>query len=788
MTTSVKEKPGNLRVELTSFIGRRHEITEARRLQSTSRLVTLTGIGGVGKTRLSLRVAEDSRRAFADGVWFVALGDLHDPALLPETVAAALGLPDRPGRSVSRLLIDHLSAKQTLLVLDNCEHVLGAVAELVQILLRACPDLQILATSREVLGVDGEQVMRVPPLAVPDTRQVPSLEAMATCEAVALFVARATACLPDFALTETNCAAVAGICGSLDGLPLAIELAAVRIRAMTAEQILQRLTDRYQLLTVGSRVAPTRQQTLRSCVDWSYELCTAREQQLWAWLSVFAGSFELDAAEGICPEELVADDFLDTVSSLVDKSILAREQVGEVVRLGMSEAIRDYGREKLRESGDLPRAQRRHLGWHEQLVERAESEWIGPRQTDWIARLDREQSNLRDALAFGLTDAVVGIDPDVTARIANALFMFWSCRGLLAEARRWMGRCLTSSDAMKAEERVEMLYCDGVLAGMQGQLGEASARAEQCCSLAEQLGSAESLEIGNYARGYRALFSGDLAAAVEPLQTAIASAGATSATGADRGPSASRIGRQLGGLLGLAIASGLSGDEATAHACHEQVLAITTPREESFFRAYSSWTLGLTALRTGDIGRASTVTELALRLIRKVDDPVMTGWCLESLAWISTREDEPTRAAVLMGAAETLSRTVGSSSATLPYLLAHHEECEQLARDALGTRAYGEAFRTGAAMSLDEAVAYALGDRCVAQARTTPVVPVLTPRETEVAHLVAAGHSNKAIASMLVISPRTAQGHVEHVLSKLGFTSRTQIAAWIAENQLDRRP
>jgi predicted ATPase/DNA-binding NarL/FixJ family response regulator len=787
MTTSVKERPGNLRVELTSFIGRRHEIAEARRLQSTSRLVTMTGIGGVGKTRLALRVAEDSRRAFADGVWLVALGDLHDPALLPETVAAALGLPDRPGRSVSRLLIDHLSTKQTLLVLDNCEHALGAVAELAQTLLRACPELQILATSREVLGVDGEQVMRVPPLAVPDTRQVPSLETMANCEAVALFVARATACLPDFALTETNCAAVAGICDRLDGLPLAIELAAVRIRAMTAEQILHRLTDRYQLLTVGSRVAPPRQQTLRSCVDWSYELCAPREQQLWASLSVFVGGFELDAAEGICPEELVNGDFLDAVSSLVDKSILVREQDGEVVRLGMSEAISDYGREKLRESGDLPGAQRRHLAWYEHLVERAESEWIGPRQTDWIARLDREQSNLREALAFSLTEHVVATDPNVNARIANALFMFWSCRGMLAEARRWMGRCLTSSDAMKAEERVEMLYCDGVLAGMQGQLGEASARAEQCCSLAEQLGDAESLEIGNYARGYRALFSGDLAAAVEPLQTAIASAGA-SVPGADRGPSASRIGRQLGGLLGLAIASGLSGDEETAVACHEQVLAITTPREESFFRAYSSWTLGLTALRTGDTDRATAVTKLALRLIRKVDDPVMMGWCLESLAWIATREDEPTRAVVLMGAAETLSQTVGSTSATLPYLLAHHEECEQHACDALGTRAYGEAFRTGAAMTLDQAVAYALGDRCVAQARTTPVAPVLTPRETEVAHLVAAGHSNRTIASMLVISPRTAQGHVEHVLSKLGFSSRTQIAAWMAENHLDRQP
>ncbi|WP_037176605.1 ATP-binding protein [Rhodococcus sp. UNC363MFTsu5.1] len=788
MTTSVRDKPGNLRVELTSFIGRRHEIAEARRLLSASRLVTLAGVGGVGKTRLALRVAADSRRAFADGVWWIELGELHDSALLAETVAAALGLPDQPGRSVSRLLIDHLSTRQTLLVLDNCEHVLGAVAELAQTLLRTSPELRILATSREVLGVDGEQVMRVPPLTAPDTLQTPPLEAMPQYEAVALFVARATAALPDFALTDANCAAVATICGRLDGLPLAIELAAVRIRAMTVEQILQRLTDRYQLLTVGSRVAPTRQQTLRSCVDWSYELCGAAEQKLWAWLSVFAGGFELDAAEGICPEEVVADDFLDTVASLVDKSILLREQVGEFVRLGMSETIRDYGREKLHESGDYLDAQRRHLAWYEQLVLRAESEWIGPDQSDWIARLDREQPNLRDALTYSLTEPVVETDPDVNARIVNALFLFWTCRGLLGEARHWMGRCLTSTDTAQASERLSTLYNDSVLAGMQAKLGEAAAGVAQCRALAEQVGDAESLEIANYARGYLALFSGDLAGAVEPFQIALTIAGTPFTTGSGLSRPVSRVARQLGGYLGLALASGLLGDEETAVSCHEQVLAVTAPRGESYFRAYSLWALALTVLRTGDTERAGTLMEHGLRLIRQVNVPFVAGWCLESLAWIAIREDNPTRAAILMGAAQRLSQTVGSVSVTLPYLLGNHDECEQLTRGALGNGAYNEALHTGAAMNLDESVAYALGDRLIDQPRTTPAASVLTPRETEVAHLVAEGHTNKAIASMLMISPRTAQGHVEHVLSKLGFTSRTQIAAWIAENQLDRQP
>ncbi|RDI13086.1 putative ATPase [Rhodococcus sp. AG1013] len=780
MTTSVKAERGNLPAESTSFIGRRRELAEARRLLSASRLVTLTGIGGVGKTRLAVRTAEDSRRAFPDGVWFVALGELHDSTLLAETVAATLGLADQPGRSSSRHLIDHLSTTRTLLVLDDCEHVLDAVAELAEALLRTCPELRILGTSREVLGVVGEQVMRVPPLTVPDAQRIPSLEALPQYEAVTLFVTRATAGRPDFALTEANCAAVAGICSRLDGLPLAIELAAVRIRAMSAEQILQRLTDRYQLLTAGSRVAPTRKQTLRACVDWSYDLCEEREQKLWTWLSVFAGSFELDAAEGICPDELVADDFLDAVASLVDKSILVREQVGEVVRLGMAETIRVYGRERLRESGDYAWFLRRHLDWYERLVLRAASDWIGPHQTQWIARLDREQPNLRDCLAFSLTDAVVASDPDISARIVNAMFLFWSCRGLLTEARHWMGRCLTSSDTMQAEERVVMSYFDSLLAGMQGQLDEAAARVTECCSLAEQLGDAESIEIANYANGYLAVFRGDLAAAVEPFRAALTS-------DPDLGRSWRRTAILLGSLPSLALVSGLLGDEGTAVACHERVLEITTPLGESYFRAYSLWALGVIALRAGELDRAAALTEQALRLIWQIHVQVMTGWCLESLAWIAIRGGNPKGAAVLMGAAETLARTAGSASVTLPYLLGYHDKCAQSTREALGDRAYGVALRTGADMSLGEAVAYALGDHTADQPRTTPVTPVLTRRETEVAELVAKGLTNREIASMLVISPRTAQGHVEHILTKLGFTSRTQIAAWSAENQQHRQ-
>ncbi|WP_077041692.1 ATP-binding protein [Rhodococcus sp. MTM3W5.2] len=773
---SVRDNVGNLPVELTSFIGRRREIAGARRLLSTSRLVTLTGVGGVGKTRLAVRVAEDLRRSFADGAWLVELGELHDSELLAETVAAALGLPDQRGRSLSGLLVDHLATRQTLVVLDNCEHLLSTVAALAETLLRGCPELRLVATSREVLGVDGEQELRVPPLTVPDADHLPPLEALPRYEAVVLFVARAGAAVPDFALTEANYGAVAAICGRLDGLPLAIELAAARMRAMSAEQIVQRLADRYQLLTVGFRGAPTRQQTLRACVDWSYELCGAREQRLWAWLSVFAGSFELDAAEEICPEELVAGDLLDGVTSLVDKSVLIREQLEGVVRFTMPETIREYGSDKLRESGNYPTAQRRHLAWYERLVLRAESEWISDHQVDWIIRLKREQPNLRDALTLSLTDSVADTDPGVSARMVSALYLFWTCQGLWAEARHWLDRSLARSDTEQAAERPVMLYDDSVLAGMQGQLDEAAARVAQCQTLAEQRGDAESVEVVDYVTGFLSLFGGNLTGAVVSLQSAVTSTGVLPEN--ETGMKAARL---ISGLLGLAAASGLLGDGKTAVACYEQVLDITTPRGESYYRGYSLWAVGLTALRSGDTDRASALLERALRLTRLVNDPFVTGWSIESLAWIAIRERRPTSAAVLMGAAKTLSRTVGGASATLPHLISKHDECEQLARDALGKRAYEKAFQVGAAMGLDESVAYALGDQA-AQAPTKPAASVLTRRETEVANLVAAGLTNREIAARLVISPRTAQGHVERTLSKLGFTSRTQIAAWVAEN------
>src|SRR5215469_11893319 len=344
---------GNLPAELTSFVGRRHELAEVKRLLADSRLVTLTGIGGVGKTRLALRAAAGLRRAFRDGVWLVRLDQLRDEALLAQAVAGALGLQDRAGYTPAAALAEYLAGRQLLLVLDNCEHLVDAAAKLADQLLRAAGGLRVLATSREALTITAETVLAVPPLPAPDAGERLSVAELERFAAVRLFAERAAQVVPGFAVTEANEAAVAGICRRLEGLPLAIELAAARLPVLSAEQIDERLGDRLGLLTRGGRTRPARQQTLRASVEWSYELCSPAERLLWARCSVFAGGFELDAAEGICADHrLPAGDMLELLAALAGKSVLAVEHGEGVARYRLPETLREYGQERLQESGE----------------------------------------------------------------------------------------------------------------------------------------------------------------------------------------------------------------------------------------------------------------------------------------------------------------------------------------------------------------------------------------------------------------------------------------------------
>ncbi|PBC36015.1 protein kinase [Rhodococcus sp. ACPA4] len=753
---------GELPLELTSFVGRRRELTEAKRLLASGPLVTLTGVGGVGKTRLAMRLAAGVQREYADGARLVEFGELRDESLLVETVAGVLGLRNQSARPVREILIEFLEPRELLLVLDNCEHLVDATAELAATLVRVCPSLRILATSREPLGIGGEAVLRVPSLGVPELERKSSLRELPKYDAVSLFAERAAAAVPGFVLTEENAETVGEICRRLDGLPLPIELAAARLRAMSLEQILERLTDRYTLLTRGSRGAPSRQHTLRLCIDWSFELCTASEQLVWARLAVFAGSFELDAAELVCSADLDLGELLDTLTSLVDKSILIREEYGSVVRFRMFETLREYGYEKLEQSDGALQLRRRHRDWYERLALEEEAEWISVRQLDWIARLKREQSNLREALEFSVAD-----DPAAGLRTATALYVFWASQGLYSEGRRWFDQLLARQSGPLTLAWVKGLYCASVMASVQGDLPAGTTLLEEARAIAAQTSDSEMRAFVDCADGMLALYRGDLERACTHLETALP------AFSTDRT-------LEVGVLYPLGLAYGLSGQTDRAIDCHERVLSITQHHGEKMYRSFSLWALGIAVWRADDTNRAVRLLEQSLELARQVHNPRVAAACCEAMAWIVCAQRNAQRAAVLMGIAEGLALSTGCTVIIHPDLLVYHQECNEKAQQILGEQAFATAYRKGHGFGFDAAISYALNEKPSEASRSDIDDSTrLTKRERQVADLIAQGLTNQAIADRLVISPRTAQGHVEHILTKLGFTSRVQVAAWV---------
>ncbi|MFE3055859.1 protein kinase [Nocardia sp. NPDC059239] len=765
----ISRSAGTLPLELTSFVDRRVELAELKNLLSAARLVTLTGIGGVGKTRLALRAAVSTRREFADGVWLVELADVHDPSLLVNAVAAILGLRDDPARPLPEVLVEFLSTRKSLLVLDNCEQLVAAVAELVGTWLRSCPDLRILVTTREPLDIAGEAVLRVPPLTVPDPDREPSLRGRLRYDAVTLFVDRATAVVPGFELSEDNKATVARICARLDGLPLAIELAAARMRMMSPEQILQRLDDRYALLRRASRTAPARQQTLQWCIDWSYGLCTPIEQRLWARLSVFVGGFELDAAEQVCGVDLAPENALDVLSSLVDKSIVIRDESDGVVWFRMLETLRDYGRQKLRESGEDQQLRRRHLHWSHRVALAAEAGWISDRQPYWNARLERGQPNLRDALEYSLAENTEQA-AEAGLQTAAALFVFWTFRGLYSEGRRWIDRLLDHPARQSVPDRVKALHAGCIMAAVQGDVPAAAALAEEGRVLAERVPTPMTRALITYADGIVALYRGELALAVSCLERAV------------RMLSSNRQGSLYAAALArLGGVHALAGDTEVAIQCYRKLISITEEVGESYFRSLALWGLGVAAWRQGERSRATELFEDALRVNRRMRSPFVAALSLEVLAWVAGANGDAERAAVLMGAAEEGRRSFGNPAPILP-MVDNHDECVRTTRSALGARRFDVASGKGRAMGMDDAVAYVLGETPADAMAASGPAAALTKREGQVADLIAQGLTNKQIAAKLVISQRTAQGHVEHILTKLGFTSRAQIAAWIAED------
>jgi predicted ATPase len=466
LLTSLEARPNNLPLQLTSFVGRGSELAALRQQLVAHRLVTLVGMGGCGKTRMAAQAAADALDAYPDGVWLVELASLSEPSLVEQQLATVLGIREAaaggPGAwTLTDRLVDHLAAHRTLVLLDNCEHLVAACAALAARLVGACPELTVLATSREPLGVAGEVTVGVPPLAVPDS---PDPAQISNVEAVRLFVDRAEMAVPSFELTADNAAAVMSICRRLDGIPLAIELAAARTRALTPQQLDARLGDRFRLLAGGSRTSLPQHQTLRAAIEWSHRLLSEPEQILFRRLAVFAGGCTLEAAEDVC-----ADDDLDVlllISALVDKSLLVHESVQG--RYRMLETIRQFAWDKLAEAGELNDPRGRHRDWCLDLAEAADLN--GPAATAWLARLAAEQNNFRAALEW---DGPTGDDGATRLRLGGALREFWWSQAQPGEGRHWLERALRAAPDAPAAARATALLGAGLLAGEQGDAGAA---------------------------------------------------------------------------------------------------------------------------------------------------------------------------------------------------------------------------------------------------------------------------------------------------------------------------
>ncbi|WDV54156.1 LuxR C-terminal-related transcriptional regulator [Streptomyces coeruleorubidus] len=916
MGGSAPRRDHQLPVETTSFVDRRGELTQGRELLARARLVTLTGPGGVGKTRLAARIAARVQRAFPDGVRFVHLSGLHDPALVPLAAADALGLHDHSAQPPLDALVEQVRDRRLLLVVDNCEHLAGACAHLAAALLHGTGGVRILATSRHRLGLTEEHLLEVRPLPVPDPDG--DLSAAEAFPALTLFADRAAAVTPGFRLTPDNRASVARLCRRLDGLPLAIELAAVRMRVLDVDQLLDRLDDRYRFLTTGSPAALPRHQTLRAAVAWSHDLCTASEQAVWARLSVLAGSFDLETAEAVCaddtgepeagwgtglapteglvrgggnlaggpfvggvqggapsavpsggarfargsgeptrparalagtltlppldggpgnavppvpgppgapvplpvmrPESLIAsrpegstvdgltlptpvphpgglasppppadtagalaarwpapalhaDDVLDAVAGLVDKSVLCREPGPGGVRYRMLDTLRQYGLEQLRpavgEEDAVRRRQRdRMLRW----VEECERGWFGPGQPETVARLRADRDNLRAALDFSLStpgEALAGL------RLAGTLWFYWHACGAPREGLYWLDRAL-GANPEPTPERARGLWVAGLLAAATQDFPRGRRHARDALALARLLGDAAEAAHAEYVIGVLRLFGDDLPGALRHFETTVA-----------RGPVPGQHLSVVGlGQVELACALGFLGEADRAVEVCERALGLCERHGEQWVRSYVLRMLALAHSVRRDWARAERHAREALRLKLAVHDVIGIALTLDLLASIATERGAHRHAAVLLGGADRVWADIDAARWGAHTLNSVRRDSEERACRALGREAFERAHRRGGNLGLAELVGHALQEPARphpggSRAPHDDTAVRLTRRETEVARLVAEGLANQQIADRLVIARRTAEGHVERILSKLGFSNRSQIAAWV---------
>jgi non-specific serine/threonine protein kinase len=758
---------------LSSFIGRDRELTEVQARLARVRLVTLTGVGGCGKTRLAVQVARAVLERYPDGVWLVELAALADAALVPQTVAAVFDLRELLGQPIADALATSLQRRSLLLVLDNCEHLLDACAHLVDGLLRTCPELRVLATSREALGITGEIAWRVPSLPVPDPHQHWPLAELERNPAVRLFVERAAAVQPQFRLSERTATAVAQVCQRLDGIPLALELAAARVEALTVDQVAARLDQRFRLLTSGSRTALPRQQTLHATLNWSYDLLSEAERRLFNRLAVFAGGWSLEAAERVCAGDgIEQQDVLDLQVRLVRKSLVVAEEGSDrAQRYRLLETLRQYTHERLTAAGELETVQERHADCYLALAEEVEpSIW----ELTWLRRLLLEQDNLRAALRWLVASNAV----DQAVRLGGRLWPMWLFAGYLVEGQAQLRALLALPVASRrSPEWARLAMNSGLVDLFAGDLAAARTRLEEAVTLRRAISDPH--------LGRTLVFLGLVAREQEDY--------AAARVWFDEGLG---LGQELNDRVCIVhafdcegtIAHAL-GDYALARCWYERGLALAREWDDRVERPWLLHNLGCLAFDQRDYAAARAWLTQGLTA-RSAYDNLGIVHALAEFAAVAAAESLSEAALRLAGAAAALSQKTG--------IVVQHSERWRYerwlatARQALGKEAAAAAWAEGQQMRLDQAIAYALapGEPVVA-ATGTPTEPrvntssdLLTPREREVATLIARGRSNRQIGEALVITERTVAAHVEHILNKLAFSSRTQIGVWAAEHGL----
>ena len=831
----IREEPAdatkhNLPAPRTSFVGRDREMVEIKRALTMTRLLTLTGTGGSGKTRLAIEVTRDLVGTYPDGVWLVELAPLSESGLVAQEVANVLGVQERPGEPLVDTLVEALAGKEMLLVLDNCEHLVEAAARLVDTLLASCPHLKVLATSREPLGVSGEVNWAVPPLSLPEaTNGEPTVEAMMSYEAVRLFVERARLRLLDFEVTRENAGAVARVCLKLDGIPLAIELATARMGALAVEQVAQRLEISLDVLKGPSRTAAPRQRTLRATLDWSYALLAGNERRLFGRLSVFSGGWTLEAAEAVCSGGgIEEEDVLDLMGGLVDKSLVVAEaHAGGSVRYRMLEPIRQYALEQLGEGGQAEEVRGRHAACFLALAEEAEPELARQRQGLWAERLEAEHDNMRVALSWLLERGEAGS----ALRQVAALWRFWHLRGHSSEGVGWLERALAHGEPAASPSRVKALEGMGWLTQLQGDYDRARANYEEMLELSQEVGDKANVATALNSLGTVAAQQGDNGRArilleenlrvIEELEqegdpaTALKRFYACNllgylaieeegdhARGATLWEESLALAREVGDdhLIGISLAilahlALMQRDYERAKVRSEEALGVA--RElggtSAGFVPSAFINLGIAALGLGEQERAREAFERALLAGRDTGAKPRVIESLEGMASLAGAAGRADRAARLWGAAEAAREADGI--ALSPGERALHEPYLDSARSRLGETAWEEALAKGRAMALEEAAEYAVVEEpgpsldAVPGRATAAEPPVeLTSREVEIAGLVAEGLTNRQISARLSISERTAGNHVAKILKKLGLRSRIQVASWVTEARLSASP